>query len=517
MIITILSFIFALGIIISIHELGHLIFAKKADILCHEYSIGMGPLIFGKRKKETMISLRAIPIGGYVSMAGEEVNNSLITKDQKIGIKLENNKIKYIYLDNLDKADIIGTVEGFDLYNKDETGLFINLNVDGNIQSYDCLENAFYKYGKKKENEMQIMPYKRCFESKKPFQKFLTIIMGPMFNFLLALVLYMIVALFSGVPVEKAIVGKKVEDNYGNVKLMKNDEIIGLTIGNNKYEIETWEDYREHINEFINSNEENVNLTVLRDNKEINVSLNPTIVIYNIQIQSYNYNLDEVNVSVIGTEEFENGVTITKIIDLKDDIVYNNISWDILVNEIFSNTDEREFKFHYMDGNEEKTLTTKTYAKDVLDIKGITSNAAVSLGITSKTKFSFTYFITSGFTEIYDNTKEVFQTLGLLFTGKVSLRDLSGPVGIASATGKVAHEGFLALLAFTAFLSVNIGIVNLLPIPALDGGRLLFVLYEAITKKQPNKKVENTLITIVFVLLMVLFVFVTFNDILRLF
>ncbi|OQX93532.1 MAG: hypothetical protein B6I17_02215 [Tenericutes bacterium 4572_104] len=99
---------------------------------------------------------------------------------------------------------------------------------------------------------------------------------------------------------------------------------------------------------------------------------------------------------------------------------------------------------------------------------------------------------------------------------QVGVSDLSGFVGIFSMTSKAAEAGIISLLSWTGFLSVNLGIVNLLPIPALDGGRLVFIGYEAITNKKPNKKVENWLHTIVFFLLMGLLVFITYNDILRL-
>ena len=77
-----LLFIVVLGVIILIHEAGHFYFAKKAGILCHEFSIGMGPALYQKRKGETIYSIRGIPIGGYVSMAGESVSDALINKDQ---------------------------------------------------------------------------------------------------------------------------------------------------------------------------------------------------------------------------------------------------------------------------------------------------------------------------------------------------------------------------------------------------------------------------------------------------
>ena len=80
---------------------------------------------------------------------------------------------------------------------------------------------------------------------------------------------------------------------------------------------------------------------------------------------------------------------------------------------------------------------------------------------------------------------------------------------------QLVQTGILPILAFTAMLSVNIGIMNLLPIPALDGGRIIFLLYELITRRKPNKNFENILTIIFFVLLMLLFIFVTYNDIMR--
>ena len=87
----------------------------------------------------------------------------------------------------------------------------------------------------------------------------------------------------------------------------------------------------------------------------------------------------------------------------------------------------------------------------------------------------------------------VFDTLKLLVTDKtVNLNDLSGPIGILSIIKSAASQGLLTLLNWTAIISVNVGLMNLLPIPALDGGRLIFIIYEAITKKKPSPKFENT-------------------------
>jgi len=140
------------------------------------------------------------------------------------------------------------------------------------------------------------------------------------------------------------------------------------------------------------------------------------------------------------------------------------------------------------------------------------------LGIAGSTGFSFFGSFQAAFISLKDASLSIYQTLWILITSdQVNVGDLSGFVGIYSLTANAASQGFKTLLGWIGLLSVNLGIVNLLPIPALDGGRLAFIAYEAVTKKKPNQKVENWLNTIVLFLLLGLMVFVTFKDILRLF
>lgn len=113
--------------------------------------------------------------------------------------------------------------------------------------------------------------------------------------------------------------------------------------------------------------------------------------------------------------------------------------------------------------------------------------------------------------------KQMYVVLINLFTGGVSLNQLSGPVGIFSIVGQMSNEGFAALLYLTALLSINVGVINLLPFPAFDGGRILFLLIEKIKGSPVNPKVENTIHSIGFILLILLMIYVTFNDVIKLF
>jgi regulator of sigma E protease len=113
--------------------------------------------------------------------------------------------------------------------------------------------------------------------------------------------------------------------------------------------------------------------------------------------------------------------------------------------------------------------------------------------------------------------KKIFELLGMLVTGKFSIDALSGPVGIYKATEEVAQYGIYNLMNWAAILSINLGIMNLLPLPALDGGRLLFFLFEAIRGKPIDKQKEGMVHFVGIMLLMVLMLVVTWNDIQRFF
>lgn len=113
-------------------------------------------------------------------------------------------------------------------------------------------------------------------------------------------------------------------------------------------------------------------------------------------------------------------------------------------------------------------------------------------------------------------SKVVVITIADMFTGAISVKETSGPVGIVGEIGKAAQTGFRNVLYLLALISVNLGLFNLLPLPALDGGRILFVLIEFICRKPVPQKYEAIVHFIGFLALLILMVFVTFNDIFRL-
>lgn len=120
------------------------------------------------------------------------------------------------------------------------------------------------------------------------------------------------------------------------------------------------------------------------------------------------------------------------------------------------------------------------------------------------------------FTKTGSLFKQMFMIIGSLFTGKLGVNNLSGPVGIYSIVGEASKGGIANLLYLTAFLGINVGFINLLPFPAFDGGRILFLIIEKIKKSPVKAATENLIHSIGFILLLLLLLYITFNDVLKL-
>jgi regulator of sigma E protease len=139
------------------------------------------------------------------------------------------------------------------------------------------------------------------------------------------------------------------------------------------------------------------------------------------------------------------------------------------------------------------------------------------IGVVQPMVHSLTGSIVYGLETTFFFTELIFKSLGMLFTGHVSMEDLSGPVGIFNYTAEAAKSGIANLLRWAAILSINLGIFNLLPLPALDGGRLLFLGIEAVRGKPIDPQKESIVHFLGFAFLMVLIIVVTWNDIQRIF
>ncbi|WP_090233019.1 RIP metalloprotease RseP [Lentibacillus halodurans] len=416
---TVIAFIFMFGLLVFIHEFGHLIFAKRAGMLAREFAIGFGPKVFSFTKNETVYTIRLLPIGGYVRVAGEDPEIIELKAGQHIGLEFnQDEKVSKIIVNHKSKhpdARVI-EVERADLdhelliegYEPDEEDEKLNFQVD---------RKAFFVMD---EEETQIAPYDRQFASKSVGKRAMQLFAGPMMNFLLAIVIFFIVGLIQGVPVDEAeVAGVQPDSPADEAGFQVGDEVVQID-GNS---ISTWEEFTQIVQDHP---EEELTMTVQRD-----------------------------------------------------------------------------------DGTETLTITP---AK--VEGQGITVGQA---GVQRAFEQSFSGTFQYGFEQTYDTTTLILTNLGKLITGQYSIDALSGPVGIYDYTDQVVQSGFMTFLMWTAILSVNLGIVNLVPIPALDGGRLLFVGIEAIRGKPVDPQKEGIVHFVGFALLMLLMIVVTWNDIQRLF
>lgn len=183
-------------------------------------------------------------------------------------------------------------------------------------------------------------------------------------------------------------------------------------------------------------------------------------------------------------------------------------TWDELEKAISSNG-ERVLTIEIQRGNQ----ILQKQVKPIFD-----KNASkVMIGIVPEYERSISFAIKTAINQTIYFSKLIILSLVMLVTGKASVNDIMGPVGIVQAFGTVAKTGVINLLAFSALISVNLGLLNLLPLPALDGGRILFVLAEAVRGKPLPPEKEGYIHYLGFLLLIALLIFATYRDILRIF
>lgn len=186
-------------------------------------------------------------------------------------------------------------------------------------------------------------------------------------------------------------------------------------------------------------------------------------------------------------------------------------SWENFVSLIKEKPAQTEFSIKVDRNGQLENLSIKS----VIDK---TTNRAI-IGVYPGVDFERQGIITAvkyGFTQTYYMTAQLLQGLGLMVSGAVSSDDIAGPVGIANMIGEAARGGMVYLLMFTAFLSINLGILNLLPIPALDGARIVFAMVEAVRRKPIDPEKEGFIHWLGFLFLMLLVLLVTYNDIVKL-
>ncbi|MEK4228768.1 RIP metalloprotease RseP [Solibacillus sp. FSL H8-0538] len=412
---TVIAFIVIFGSLVFFHELGHFIFAKRAGIMVREFAIGMGPKIFGMTKGETIYTLRLLPIGGYVRMAGEDLDSvelqpgyrvALVTNEDNVVEKIvlnQNTQYQNVVFLEVERADLEKElwIEGYD-----EEDQLVRYNVSRNAS---ITENG---------TETLIAPIDRQFNSKTVGQRAMTIFAGPLFNFILAFFIFLLIGLLQGIPTNEPVITSIIDDGPAQLAGLKAGDLVKEING---VPITKWQELSQAIQE---SPGKELTLGVEREGTNVMIEVTPKKV-------------------------EQQGVTFGQV-----GVMYQS-----------------------------------QFEKD--PIKAVMYGAQ----------------------RTYDGTVLIGQLLGKLITGEFSIDSLSGPVGIYKTTEKVAEDGIYNLMYWAGMLSINLGIMNLLPLPALDGGRLLFFGFEAVRGKPIDRQKEGVVHFIGIVLLMILMVVVTWNDI----
>lgn len=544
----ILVFILILSAIVVIHEGGHFFVAKKSGILCYEFAIGMGPVIFQKKFGETVFSIRAIPIGGFVAMAGEDIESDPIkgatlaklTVDPASGLVseiyvLKSAEDKVVLKEDLNLSEYYQIVDRDLIGTKDEKDgeLFISVLIDGEVVRYELAKDCMIRF--KKKEAFQIAPYNRLFIHKALWKRFLTVFAGPFMNFVLAFFVFFFLGLATGyVNYKTTVVGEVSENASAAIAGMQDGDKI-LYIGDDEvYEPYTkWSEVSEKLKAYAYGEEFSGTVRVLieRNGETIELMIKPFVYVQTTYLffkvdgsNSLEINYSDLILNMTDMPSYKAGLRDGDIIksikgDFGETLVPATRS-DVL--RYFATGDGAEsskFTITVLRGEEEVTIDEiSTYKKQIFDDNNI-EVCRVQIGVVPTVTRNIGRLLIEPFKSIGSSATTILKTLGALFkrNSGISIMDLSGPVGIASATVNMLKQGAASVFEWMAILSVNVGLINLLPLPALDGGRIAFILYELITRRKPNSKVENIIHTVGFILLMILFVFVAFNDVFRLF
>ena len=406
-------------VIISIHEWGHFFFAKRAGILVREFAIGFGPKLLSYKRGETRYTLRLIPVGGFVRMAGEDPEVVEAKPGQTIAVGLNNGVVDRIYLDRLDERTntVRGEVVSIDL----ERALKVVLDVDGARETYQVHPKAHIIA---RGQETQIAPIDRQFGGKTVGQRAMAIFAGPLMNFLLAFVLFMAYVQMVGLPDTSAerlivsdVIGKDVPAAKAGLK--PGDEIV------------------------------------------------------------------RVNGETIGTDS-------GKLLSLIGDSVNKPMTWEIV-----------------RDGTPMTLEVTPEY-----DEESKTGKVGIMTGYPSR-RATALETVKFGLTAMKNMTLNILTGFRMLVTD-FDPDNVGGILRTAQVTGQIAARGIEQLTSWTAILSLYLGIFNLLPIPALDGSRLMFLGLEALRGRPIDPNRESMVHFIGFAMLMLIMLAVTYNDILYL-
>jgi regulator of sigma E protease len=425
---TILAFLFVLGVLVFVHELGHFLAARRIGVRVLTFSLGFGPKLIKTKRGDTEYCISAIPLGGYVKMAGE-------TPDEP-------------------------------------------------------------RSGAPDE-----------FLSKTKWQRFQVLIMGPVMNLVLAvLVLAIVYTQGAEVPAYEggpAVIGRVAEGSPADKAGMRPGDQITRVADD---AIETWSDLEFSVG---TRPRREIPITYLRDGSTMTAQVTTAV--------EGRYELGKIGVlprSVTVVHSLEKGDPADRAGVKPGDILVALNGEPIVVAQdlkpaVTKNAD-REIELTVMRAGQEHRLRMRAASTSDGPRIGLTPAPA-----TTVVKMNVLEALQESVAQNYVSTKLIFRTLGELFTGQTSVRTLQGPIGIGQLSGQAAQAGWISLLTLMSVISLNLGILNLLPVPILDGGHILIMALEGIARRDFSMQVKEKMLLAGFVVLMMLMVTVIYNDLTR--
>ena len=414
----ILTFILVFGIIVVVHEFGHFYFAKKSGILVREFAIGMGPKIFAHIGKDgTAYTIRILPLGGYVRMAGWGDDTTEIKTGTPVSLTLtDDGKVKRINLSGkkLDQTALPMQVTQFDFEDK----LFIKGLVLEEEKTFAVDHDATVVEAD--GTEVRIAPLDVQYQNATIWGKLITNFAGPMNNFILGVVVFWILIFMQGGV-------RDVDTNQFHIMPQGALAKVGVP--------------------------------------------------------------ETAQITKIGSHEISNWESLIQAVEAET----KDKTAPTLDVTIFENGSDKQV-----------TVTPEE------------SQGRYLLGVQPGIKSDFVSMFVGGFTTAADSAFRILSALkNLIF--QPDLNKLGGPVAIFKASSDAAKNGIENVLYFLAVISINIGIFNLIPIPALDGGKIVLNILEAIRRKPLKQEIETYVTLAGVVIMVVLMIAVTWNDIMRLF
>jgi regulator of sigma E protease len=426
---TILAFLFVLGVLVFVHELGHFLAARRIGVRVLTFSLGFGPKLLKTQRGDTEYCISAFPLGGYVKMAGESPD------DNRSGAPDE-------------------------------------------------------------------------FLSKTKWQRFQVLIMGPVANLVLAvLVLAVVLAQGAEVPIyqdQPAVVGKVVEDSPAETaSIQAGDRIIKVADDT----IESWMDLEFSVS---TRPRREIPITYVRDGAEMTTRVTTKaegrfemgdigVLPYSVPVVRSLASGEPAALAGVKPGDVivaVNGESVPGPEDLKPLIIKNA---------------DREIELTIRrDGQEQRLSMRAAPQPDGPPRIGLTPGPE-----TKMVKLGPIEALSESVEKNWESSALIFRTIGELFTGETSVKQLQGPVGIGILSGEAAQAGWISLLTLMSIISLNLGILNLLPVPILDGGHILIMALEGIARRDFSIQAKEKMLLAGFVVLMMLMVTVIYNDLTR--